>query len=106
MATKAQAFKTRQQLAAHAVKTKKTPKRKRAHEGRNVSRFGDEVMDRNANNKAGSRGGAALESSATGKPSRKSTRGSSDGTKRTTNLQLRAQRKVTAPSARTNARRH
>lgn len=106
MATKAQAFRMQAQLAAHAGKKKRTPKRKRAHPGRNVSRFGDEVMDRNANALAERRGGAVLEASATGKPSRKSTRGSIDRTKRTTNLQLAAQRKLNAPSTRTNARRH
>jgi hypothetical protein len=50
---------------------------------------------------AGRRGGAALEEMATdATPSRKSTRKSSDRTKRTTNLQLREQRRTNAPSAR------
>jgi hypothetical protein len=105
MATKAEAFKAQQQVDAHDRKPKRTAKRKRKHEGRRVSRFGDESMDRNANNKAGNRGGAALESSA-GRPSRKSTRASSDGTKRTTNQQLRATMRQHAPSSRAKARRH
>mgnify|MGYP001468941625 CR=1 FL=1 len=44
------------------------------------------------------RGGPALEDSAT-KPSRKSTRKSVDHTKRTTNLQLKAQRKSGSPTS-------
>lgn len=53
----------------------------------------------NRNLLAGRRGGAALEDSA-GQPSRKSTRKSSDGTKRSTNQQLQAVRKTRSPSAR------
>lgn len=48
---------------------------------------------------AGRRGGAALESTI-GQPTRKSTRKSSDRTKRTTNQQLRAIRKSRSPAAR------
>jgi hypothetical protein len=107
MPTKAQAFRMNEQHAAHAGKPKKTAKRKRAHEGRRVSRFNDESMDRNDNNKAEQRGGVKLESSANGgKVSRKSTRGSSDHTKTATNLQHKATMKQVAPSTRTNARRH
>ena len=105
MPTKAQAFRMQEQHAAHAGKPKKTPKRKRVHEGRRVSRFGDESMDRNASNRAGRRGGPALESS-NGKATRKSTRGSSDHTKSDSNLHLKAQRQQNAPSTRTTARRH
>ena len=56
---------------------------------------------RNESKLAGRRGGAALEDVAPGEtPSRKSTRGSSDGTKRTTNQQLRAVRETRSPVAR------
>jgi len=48
---------------------------------------------------AGRRGGAALEPTL-GKPTRKSTRGSSDRTKRTTNQQLREVRKTRSPGER------
>jgi len=63
------------------------------------------TLDRNRSKHAERRGGAVLEESATGRPSRKSTRGSIDGTKRTTNQQLRAIRAVTSPSNRARARR-
>jgi hypothetical protein len=105
MATKAEAFRAQQQVEARRGKKKRTPKRKRAHEGRRMSRFGDQSMDRNANKKAERRGGAELETSAT-RPSRKSSRGSVDHTKRTTNLQNRAMMRQHAPSSRTGARRH
>jgi hypothetical protein len=48
---------------------------------------------------AGRRGGAALESTR-GQPTRKSTRKSSDRTKRTTNLQLRETMRSRSPGAR------
>jgi hypothetical protein len=48
---------------------------------------------------AGRRGGAVLEETA-GTPTRKSTRKSSDRTKRTTNLQLREIRKTSSPGMR------
>ena len=105
MATKAETFRAQQQVDAHATKRKRTPKRKRRHAGRRVSRFGDESMDRNANRKAERRGGAVLESSAK-RPSRKSTRASVDRTKRTTNQQNRATMRQHAPSSRASARRH
>ena len=76
MATKAETFKAQQQVEA-----------------------------RNANRKAEKRGGAELESSAK-RPSRKSTRGSVDHTKRTTNLQNRAMMRQQSPSSRATARRH
>jgi hypothetical protein len=58
---------------------------------------------RNASDRAEEKGGAVLEDSATGTPSRKSTRKSADGTKRTTNLQLREERKTASPKARAQA---
>jgi len=63
------------------------------------------TLDRNRSKHAERRGGAVLEESATGRPSRKSTRGSIDRTKRTTNQQLRAIAKVTSPSNRARSRR-
>ena len=61
-------------------------------------------LDRNRSGRAERRGGAVLEESATGKASRKSTRGSIDHTKRTTNLQLREVRALNTPSTRSRAR--
>jgi len=63
------------------------------------------TLDRNRSKHAQRRGGAVLEESATGVPSRKSTRGSIDRTKRTTNLQLRAIRKAASPSTRARSGR-
>jgi hypothetical protein len=88
------------------TKRKKGGKRKRPARRREPREGVTEVYDRNRSGHAGRRGGAALEESATGKPSRKSTRGSSDRTKRTTNLQLRAMLRSKAPSSRRSARRH
>jgi hypothetical protein len=106
MATKAQNFKVIEQLAAHERKPKRQPQRKRRRAGRRDPGFGVETMDRNRNRKAGRRGGAVLEESATGRQSRKSSRTSIDRTKRTTNLQLRAQARTHAPSTRARSRRH
>lgn len=55
---------------------------------------------RNVSKRAAAKGGARLEDSATGKPSRKSTRRSEGHVKRTSNLQQRAVRKTTAPKSR------
>jgi hypothetical protein len=104
--TKAEEFKARAQIAAHDRKPKRAAKRKRAHAGRRVERFADDTMNRNAKGKAERRGGAELEASATGKPSRKSTRGSIDHTKRTTSQQNRATMRQARPSTRATARRH
>jgi hypothetical protein len=99
MATKAQAFRTRQQRAANPPKPKQ-PKRPRRDTVVDTARAGVSATDRklargtNRNKLAGRRGGAAIEGSNTAKPSRKSTRKSSNRTKRTTNLQLAAERKA------------
>lgn len=105
MATKAQAFRTQQQRAANPPKPKR-PKRARRDVLVDTSKPGVSATDRKAARRttrsrlAGRRGGAALEDTATAKRSRKSTRKSSDRTKRTTNQQLLAVRKTRSPSAR------
>ncbi len=105
MATKAQAFRARQARAANPPRPKR-PARPRRDELVDTSLPGVSATDRkatrgpNRNLLAGRRGGAALEDSATGTPSRKSTRKSVDRTKRTTNLQLKAVRTSTTPTAR------
>lgn len=55
---------------------------------------------RNVSERARRKGGAALESSATGRPSRKSTRGSEGAHKRTSNLKLRELARRRAPTTR------
>lgn len=57
---------------------------------------------RNTSKRAKKKGGAALEKSATGKPSRKSTRKSEGGVKRTSNLRKKATRKATSAKTRAN----
>jgi len=107
MATKAQSFKAATQREAHRPGTRKAKSKRRVPPVQAVG--GEHTAARNVSNHAGRRGGAMLEDSANGKPSRKSTRASSDHTKRTTNLQLRETRKVTSPQARAsaaNAKRH
>lgn len=104
MATKAQAFRSEQQRTANPPKPKR-PKRARRDEVVDTSLPGVSATDRKAgptrSRRAGRRGGAALEDVApTATRSRKSTRKSSDGTKRTTNQQLRAVRQTRSPSAR------
>jgi len=105
MATKAQAFRTQQQRAAKPPKAKK-PARPRRAAVVDTSLPGVTATDRKATRRsnrsslAGRRGGAALEDTGTGTPSRKSTRKSSDRTKRSTNQQLQAVRTTTSPSAR------
>jgi hypothetical protein len=106
MATRAQDYRSSEQRAARGRKPKRQPGRKRRHAGRRNPGFGVETMDRNFNRKAGARGGAVLEESGDGRPSRKSTRASIDHTKRTNAQELRAQMRTHAPSSRAKARRH
>ncbi len=105
MATKAQAFRANQQRAANPPKVKR-PKRPRRDIVIDTAKPGVSATARKAMRGttrsllAGRRGGAALEGAPADKPSRKSTRKSADGTKRTTNLQLKAIRKTRSPQAR------
>lgn len=106
MATKAQMFRAEQQRTAHPPRAKRPP-RPRRDEIIDTSQPGVSATDRkalrgpNRTKLAGRRGGAAIEAVPVGgAPSRKSTRKSSDRTKRTTNQQLRAVRETTSPSAR------
>ncbi len=109
MATKAQRFKTEQEHAANPPKRKRAP-RARRDQGVDTSKPGVSATDRkvggghtaarNVSARAGRKGGAALEDSETGKPSRKSTRGSAGGVQRSSNLRAQAVRKASAPRAR------
>ena len=97
MATKAQSFRAQAQRDAHRPQPKKPTRARRAPP---VQAAGEEhTAARNVSMHAGRRGGAKLEDSANGKPSRKSTRASADHTK-SSSLQLRETRKVSSPQAR------
>jgi hypothetical protein len=108
MASKAQRFKAEQQRTANPPKPKR-PRRVRRDATVDTSQPGVSATDRkvgggrtatrNLSARAAAKGGARLEDSATGKPSRKSTR-KSTGVKRTSNLRQRAVRRTTSPKAR------
>lgn len=109
MATRAQAFKTRQQRNANPPKNKR-PARARRDVPVDTAAPGVSATDRkagggssgsrNVSKRAARKGGARLEDSATGKPSRKSTRKASGRIKRTSNLQRKAIRKASSPKTR------
>ncbi|MBN2573601.1 MAG: hypothetical protein JXP73_03475 [Deltaproteobacteria bacterium] len=96
MATKAQSFRAQQQREAKPPKPKQ-PRRQRKDVPVDTSRPGVSATDRkvgsgstasrNMSKRARRKGGAYLEDSATGKPSRKSTRRSEGRLKRSVNLQ-------------------
>jgi hypothetical protein len=102
MATKADTFKAQQQRDANPPKPK-SPPRKRRDSPVDTSRPGVSATDRKAGGgssggrnksaRAARKGGARLEDSATGKPSRKSTRKSVGRVKRTTELRRKALQK-------------
>lgn len=110
MSTKAQRFKAQQEKDANPPKPKRAPKPRR-DDPVDTSLPGVSATDRkvgdghsgtrNVSKRAAKKGGAKLEDSATGKSSRKSTRKSSGGVKRTSNLRRKATRKAT--SAKTKA---
>jgi hypothetical protein len=109
MATKARRFKSQQEHAANPPKAKR-PARARRDLDVDTSKPGVSATDRkaggghtaarNVSARAARKGGAALEDSETGKPSRKSTRDSAGGVKRTNSKRLQAVRKTSAPKAR------
>jgi hypothetical protein len=110
MTTKAEAFRSEKQRSA-SKKTKSPPKPRRdtpvdtAQPGVSATARKSGTTKTGATstaerNRKKAKGGAALEDSAKKRPSRKSTRKSSDGTKRDSNLALRATRKTTSPKAR------
>jgi hypothetical protein len=108
MATKSQRFKSEQQRASRPARRKSAP-RARRDEPVDTAQPGVSASDRkvgagrsgtrNISARAQRKGGARLEDSATGKPSRKSTR-KSTGVKRTSNLRQRQVRRVSSPKAR------
>jgi hypothetical protein len=110
MATKAQAFRAEEQRSARVQKPKAAAPKKRRSNGVDTSQPGVSATDRkvgggstatrNASNRAKAKGGAKLEDSATGKPSRKSTRKSEGHAERTSKLRQRAVTKARSPKAR------
>ncbi|MCC6525263.1 MAG: hypothetical protein IT373_21600 [Polyangiaceae bacterium] len=107
MATKAERFRAAEERTK-AKKPKSAP-RPRRDEPVDTSEPGVTATDRkagaestaarNRKARAGRRGGVKLEDSKNGKPSRKSTRGSADRTKATSNLQRRHTRAITSPDS-------
>jgi hypothetical protein len=109
MSTKAQDFRVEQQRSAHPPKPKGMKKlRKEAARAADVvsdaavSNGSPEktVVPRNHTDRAARRGGARLEVSASGRPSRKSTRKSEGHIKLASNLTRRTIRKTHAPKTR------
>lgn len=109
MATKSQQFRVQQQRDANPPKAKK-PARQRRDSPVDTALPGVSASDRkvgsggsggrNESARAARKGGAAMENSATGKASRKSTRKSEGRVKRTTKLQNRAIATASAPATR------
>lgn len=109
MATKSQQYRVQQQRDANPPKAKR-PVRPRRDLVVDTSLPGVSASDRKAGGgssgernrsaHAERKGGARLEDSATGKPSRKSTRKSAGRVKRTTAQQNRAIRTASAPASR------
>jgi hypothetical protein len=105
MATKSERFHARTQRKANPPKAKK-PRGPRRDKPVDTSKPGVSATDRragmtgSANRASSAREGAALEESASKRPSRKSTRKSHGRVKRTTNLQRRAIRKTRSPKTR------
>lgn len=109
MTAKANEFRAKQQREAHPPKPKR-PKRPRRDGVVDTSEPGVSASDRkvgaghsaerNASTRVAKRGGPRLEDSATGKPSRKSTRKSAGHVDTTSTLRLKASRKTASPQAR------
>jgi len=109
MATKAEKFKADAQRRAKPPRAKQ-PARPPRNVGVDTSKPGVSATDRkaggnstaarNASKRAGNKGGASLEDSANGKPSRRSTRKSEGRIKQATSLTRKKRRAVRAPSAR------
>jgi len=108
MATKAETFRSKKQRSG--PKKAKSPRRPRRDTVVDTAKPGVSATDRkaggtstaarNRSKKAGRKAGAALEDSASARPSRKSTRKSANRAKRDSNLARRATRKTTSPKAR------
>lgn len=102
MSTRAQDFLSEQNKQKHEKKAKRAKRPAPLRTGEQQRTDGQSGA-RNVSQRAGRKAGAALEDSVD-KPTRKSTRISANRSKRTTNLQLKAQRKVIEPRGRRDAR--
>ena len=109
MATKAQVFRTEQMRKAKPPKPRGVPRPRRDRDVDTAApgvsatdrRAGmGRTAPRNRSKRPDGKGGAKLEDSATGKPSRKATRKSVGRIKRTSNLQRRAIREASSPQTR------
>jgi hypothetical protein len=108
MPTKADAFRARTERSGSSKA--KAPPRPRRDSPVNTAEKGVSATDRkvgststatrNRSERASKKTGSALEDSATGKASRKSTRASVNGAKRDSNLKRRATRKARSPKTR------
>ncbi len=90
MATKAEQFKSRQQR--HGKKAAPAP--------RKATKPDEAPLSRNASVAAGRKASFALEESSADRPSRKSTRGSTNRQKPDSNLKRRETRRVSSPARR------
>jgi hypothetical protein len=95
MATKAEKFRADQQRTAHQPK----PKRAAPRSLRDAPTDATKPPERNRSLRAGRKGGAELEVTRSGRPSRKSTRKSQGRVKRTDNLRRKALRKAGSATA-------
>jgi hypothetical protein len=102
MSTKAQDFRVEQQRTAHPPKPKgmKKLRKEAARASDSNGSPAKTVLPRNHTDRAARRGGARLEESASGRPSRKSTRKSEGHIKLASNLTRRTIRKTHAPKTR------
>lgn len=105
MTTKAEAFRTQQQRAANPPRVKQVKSQRNSPVDTSLPGVsasdrkagGGSSGTRNESVRAGKKAGDALEDSATGKPSRRSTRKSVGRVNRTGNLRRQATRKASAP---------
>lgn len=104
MATKAERYRAEEQRANQLSNqmSKHPPAASKPRQTEPVSRRMERVkpLARNHDNRSSNKGGSALEASASGRPSRKSTRGSAGHIKLNTNLTRRVRRAVSSPAQR------
>jgi len=114
MATKAERFRVEVQRSAKPPRPKQPPRRRRdtpvdtslpGVSATNRRAGGGSTAARNQSKRAARKGGARLEDSASGRPSRKSTRKSQGRIKASTNLARRETRATASPQRRSKARR-
>jgi len=101
MATRAEQFRAEQQFNSRKAKPKpKAHAAPRSVDAATAGVSGEGHAQQNFSHRSNNKGGPALEVSASGKPSRKSTRSSASHVKQASNLTSRQTRRVTSPQAR------